>query len=133
MKKLFIILVMMMFGSSITFAQTTETGYVTVTWTEPIPCCIPMQYYVCITVMRVSDRLVIVDDSCTLVNYGTSSHQFEFEFPCSYSNEEFQVFASVRAGCAGPPPVLCKNGKNDGESPFSCEELMEGVSISGGI
>jgi len=125
MKKIFIILIMMMIGSSMTSAQSTETGYVTVNWNGITPCCIPMQYYVCITVMRVSDRVVVVDNLCTLVNSGTTSHKFEFEFPCGYSNEQFQVFATVRAGCAGPPPVLCEYGKNEGVNA-SCADLMSG-------
>ncbi|MCK9398906.1 MAG: hypothetical protein M0Q51_02775 [Bacteroidales bacterium] len=123
MKKIFIILIMMMIGSSMTSAQSIETGYVTVTWTEVTPCCIPMKYYVCITIMRVSDRVAVVENLCEVVDVGNDHYQFVFEFPCSTSNEEFQVFATVRAGCEGTPP--CDNGKNPG-TLADCEDLTSG-------
>lgn len=125
MKKLFIILIMMMIGSSMASAQSIETGYVTVTWTQVEPCCIPMKYYVCISVMRVSDRVSVVENLCEIINPPAVSYRFEFEFPYSISNEEFQVFATVRAGCDGNPPVLCDIGKNPG-TIASCDDLMDG-------
>ncbi|MDX9905682.1 MAG: hypothetical protein RBS55_03745 [Bacteroidales bacterium] len=125
MKKLITVVAILVFGLQ-TFAQSTETGYVTVTWTEVEPCCIGMKYHVCITVMRVSDRVVVQENLCETINLGNDQYTFEFEFPCSYSSEEFQVFATVRAGCDSTPPVLCHFGKNPGTPLTDCEELMSG-------
>jgi len=124
MKKLVVVIIMLLLGLP-SFAQSTETGYVTVKWDAVEPCCTPMQYYVCITVMRVSDRVTIIEDLCELVSSSVLEYQFEFEFPCATPNEQFQVFASVKAGCEGPPLVECESGTNSGENA-SCADLTGG-------
>lgn len=79
MKNLILILVMMLFGFASLEAQ--NTGYVTVSWEPCSECCIGMEYYVCITVMRVSDRYVVVENLCEIVDGDQGHYDFEFEMP----------------------------------------------------
>jgi len=56
MKKFALVLTMILLGAVTLFAQSTETGYVTVKWIPCDECCSPMQYFVAYSVGRVSDN-----------------------------------------------------------------------------
>ncbi|MCK9401739.1 MAG: hypothetical protein M0Q51_17370 [Bacteroidales bacterium] len=129
MKKFALVLTMMLLGAAALFAQSTETGYVTVKWTPCDECCSPMQYFVAYSVGRVSDNSEVAH-GWTVVSDQYTEHIFEFEFPCGSPGEDFMVYARVVAGCdfGGLNETICCSNKNPGE-PADCSELMEGFDI----
>ena len=110
---------MMLFGFASLEAQ--NTGYVTVSWDACSECCIGMEYYVCITVMRVSDRYVVVENVCEIVDGDQDHFDFEFEMPSCPTNEDFIVFATLRAECN--QSTLCCYAKNEGVTG-PCSDLV---------
>jgi len=126
MKKLVSILFIILLGASSLLSQTT-TGHVRVTWNPQLceACCLGMQYGPCITVVRVFDDYVIVDDSCVVVS-NTDHYDFSFTMPQCTSNWDIIVYAAVWAGCDGGP--LCCHGKNQGLT-FTCSQLESGQIV----
>jgi hypothetical protein len=122
MKKLVLIFAVLFLGTFSISAQSSGTGYVQVTWNSCDPCCVGMEYYVCITIERISDHEIIVENLCSEVE--ASPYTFSFDLDCS-ENEYFKVYASVRAGCDGEPPTECCYGKNSGVTA-SCSDLNGG-------
>jgi hypothetical protein len=86
-------------------------------------CCTPLVFGACITIERVSDHALILENECAVESQGTY-HTFEFEFPCSSENEEFIVYATVRKGCLDPDKECCF-GRNTGESG-TCGDFIGG-------
>ena len=123
MKKLVSILFFILLGSSSLFSQTT-TGYVKVKWnTGCQACCLTMVYVPCITVVRIIDDYVVVENLCDTVSGSTYEAQFSFDMPQCTSNWDFKIYAAVWAGC--PPSTLCCHEKNPGITR-DCSDLEHG-------
>lgn len=122
MKKLVSILFVILIGFSTSLGQ--STGYVTVTWDNDCQaCCLGMVYAPCITVVRVVDDYVVVENLCDTVNGSTHSYRFSFDMPDCPTNAIFKVYAAVWAGCDGGP--LCCHEKNPGLTT-DCSHLEDG-------